>query len=78
MKIYQYRDYYGAKNEKIHITCSSNFLCGKPFEDWIDIDDPNQMDFSKGVCQRCNKLYKSGYDKDLNFEVIKLKLGIKC
>ena len=76
MKIYQYHsnnfgiEYIG----KLHGTRSkSRFLCGQIFNDWVDESNPNKIDFSKGICQHCYKKYK----KDLSFEVIKFKLGIK-
>jgi len=79
MRIYQYHNvyYYG----KIHVAIRNNFLCGKMFDSCIDIDDPNKINFSKGICKRCKKMYEiihKEYKPDLNFEVIKLKLGIKA
>jgi len=77
MRIYQYRNsyYYG----KIHVAIRNNFLCGKIFVPYIDIDDPSKINFSTGICKHCKGIYEirhKEYKKDLNFEVIKLKLGI--
>ncbi len=77
MKVYQYRDFWGAKNGKIHLRHYGKFLCGRAFVDGIDINDPNEMEFSKGICQSCKNILKNKYSKDLNFEVIKLKLGVR-
>lgn len=80
MKIYQYHssnyvggDYIGKLHGTRGTKSISRFLCGQPFDDYMDECDPNKIDFSKGICKHCCKKYK----KDLNFEVIKLKLGIK-
>ena len=75
MKIYQY--FSGYYTGKLHVVIRNRFLCGVYFAHWLDVSDPYDMNFSKGVCQNCNKLFKNKYKKDLNFEVIKLKLGVK-
>ena len=78
MKIYQYRS--GYYTGKLHVVIRSKFLCGASFASWVDVNDPDDINFSKGICKSCQRLYKSNqkrYSKDLNFEVIKLKLGVK-
>lgn len=90
MKIYQYRDNNKIRIGKFHVVSTSSlnemisshfsnyFLCGKPFHNNIDISNSNKMDFLKGICKNCSRIYKVRYQKDLNFEFIKLKLGIKA
>lgn len=78
MKIYQYRNNYYTG--KLHIVISDRFLCGEIFDPYIDKKNPNEINFSKGICKHCSRIYKhrhKNYKKDLNFEVIKLKLGVK-
>ena len=78
MKVYQYRS--GYYTGKLHVVIRNRFLCGVSFADWIDVSDPNEINFSKGICKKCQRLYKTNqkhYSKDLIFEVVKLKLGIK-
>ncbi len=63
-------------SKKLHVVSEQYpyvFLCGAEYYSEIDENDPNYIDFSKGVCKNCSKIYKG----DLTFEVIKLKLGIK-
>ena len=46
----------------------------------IDTNSIDEINFSKGICNRCRRIYEirhMEYKPDLNFEVIKLKLGIK-
>ena len=90
MKIYQYSngnysfDTYPHYIGKLHIFILKNdtgkFLCGKNFQNNIDISDSKLINFSKGICVNCRRIYERRheyYKKDLNFEVVKLKLGIK-
>ena len=74
LRIYQYKRQFPKQfTGKLHVVSSTKFLCGAQFWSGVDVDDPNKINFSKGICKNCSKIY----NKDLNFEVIKLKLGIR-
>ena len=78
MRIYQYRN--GCFTGKIHVVVGFGFLCGARFNSYIDTQDVNKINFSKGICKRCQRIYEirhREYKPDLNFEFVKLKLGIK-
>ncbi len=82
MKIYQYHNIIDGNYRigKIHVIMAGiagNFLCGKYFDSNIDINDLNKIDSLKGICGRCSQILKNKHKKDLSFEFIKWKFGIK-